>query len=102
MEQPSETGPGRMGQPDLKRSQRMRRLRRMWRASPSAARAARCARGRLVVPAARSGDSSAWGHGRAGADQGPVESLERRHLDLRGKTEATDVVVLSLATPVAT
>jgi adenylate cyclase len=36
------------------------------------------------------------------ADLGPVESLERRHLDLRGKTEATDVVVLSLATPVAT
>ena len=37
------------------------------------------------------------------ADLGPaVESLERRHLDLRGKTEATDVVVLSLANPVAT
>ena len=42
MEQPSETGPGRMGQPDLKRSQRMRRLRRMWRAIPSAPRCKMC------------------------------------------------------------
>jgi len=42
MEQPSETGPGRMGQPDLKRSQRVRRLRRMWRAIPSAPRCKMC------------------------------------------------------------
>jgi hypothetical protein len=66
----SPTDADRLGRADLKLSSAVRRLRRFWRTIPSA------------------------------AGMATTDALERRRLDLRGKSEATDVLVLRL--PVGT